>query len=344
MDHTDDFSGLTFEDFLNSLDDEELATDADGRGSEPVLHEMAREGKTDELQEALELCGDLTEKLTEESDEGQTPLEAAAAGGSAEAIRLLLEKGADPTEREHGGRWALLLAVRSGTTEAAEHLLDAGVGLNAGAEVGSDTEEGESSEARIGQSDLVFAAAESGPVGTLRLLLEEGAQADGTGDLGRTPLHLAAEESEAKTRLLLEAGASVDPVDDYGRTPLSFAAGGGQPGALRALLGEGADPTRTDPSGDTPLHHAVCSDKEVPLRILIEHGADVDTPNEWGETPLHKAAEIAHFGPARVLLEAGADPPSENEGGEIPTQAGHPALLPAEVDEINRLIRSYMRD
>jgi ankyrin repeat protein len=341
MDHTDDFSGLTFEDFLNSLDDEELATDADGRGSEPVLHEMAREGKIGVLKEALEVGGDLTEELTEENDEGQAPIEAAAAGGSAEAIRLLLDEGADPTEREHGGRRALLLAVRSGTTEAAEHLLNAGVELNAGTEVGSDTEEGESSEARIGQSNLVFAAAESGPVGTLRLLLEEGARADATSDLGRTPLHLTAEESEAKTRLLLKAGATVDHVDDYGRTPLSFAAGGGQPGALRALLSRGADPTRTDPSGDTPLHHAVCRDKEAPLRILIDHGADVDKPNEWGETPLHKAAEIAHFGPAQVLLEAGADPLAENNDGELPTQVD-PVALPSKADEINTLIRSYV--
>lgn len=128
MDDTGDSFGLTIDDFINLPPDEELASDADGRGaddrgSEPVLHEMAREGKIDVLKEALELGGD----LTEENEEGDVPLEAAAAGGSAEAIELLLSSGADPTRRDDEGGWALFLAAQAGAPGAVKCLLDAGV-------------------------------------------------------------------------------------------------------------------------------------------------------------------------------------------------------------------------
>jgi ankyrin repeat protein len=55
-------------------------------------------------------------------------------------------------------------------------------------------------------------------------LIKHGARVAGRDSTGRTPLHIAAENTNmAAARFLLESGATVMPRDEKGRTPLDMA-------------------------------------------------------------------------------------------------------------------------
>ena len=76
-----------------------------------------------------------------------------------------------------------------------------------------------------GEGAMLTSAAAKGNPEVTRLLLEHGADADRTNDLGYTPLHYAAQRGylEVVRLLLVENGADVDRTNKYGRTPLDCA-------------------------------------------------------------------------------------------------------------------------
>ncbi len=116
---------------------------------------------------------------------------------------------------------------------------------------------------------------------------------------GRTPLHRAATEAEAKALLADEADPHAR--DNNGQTPLHHAS---TESVARALIAAGADPAATDRFGQTPLHTAA---NEGVVSALLAAGAD---PNALygGRTPLYRAATE---GVARALIAAGVDPNAE---------------------------------
>ena len=128
---------------------------------------------------------------------GATPLMRAAKNGDSAAMRLLLERGADPTLKQKNGVTALMLA--------------AGLGRGLG----------------------VFAndyATEAEMVGGVRILLEQHVDVNAVNDRGQTAMHYAALCSDTIVKLLAENGSKLGAKDKQGRTPLDFASGGGGPG------------------------------------------------------------------------------------------------------------------
>jgi uncharacterized protein len=132
--------------------------------------------------------------------EGATPFMRAARLGDVAAMRLLLDKGADPEQRQKKGTTALLLA--------------AGIGWRTG-------------ESILGGLDY---GPESDAVDAVRLCLDRGAQVNETDENGETALHGAVARGAAVVRILAERGAKLDAKDKFGRTPLDVALGVRAPG------------------------------------------------------------------------------------------------------------------
>ncbi|KAJ1483760.1 ankyrin repeat-containing domain protein, partial [Baffinella frigidus] len=96
-------------------------------------------------------------------------------------------------------------------------------------------------------------------------------------DNGQTPLHIAAQHGrEGTVRLLLDRGADVSAESRDGDTPLhDVARDSGHEGVARALIHKGADVEKGNTAGLTPLHKAAIFGNEVVAVLLLEHGADV---------------------------------------------------------------------
>ncbi len=165
---------------------------------------------------------------------GEAPLHAAAGDGSAAAVRLLIEAGAEPRARRDNGDTALHHAA---TAEIAELL------IRAAREVTPDQHN------EYQQTPLHTAV--DGEVAAV--LLRYGAELTARDFMGGTPLHRT---GVAKARVLIAAGADVYACDDSGRTPLHEAVWRGDANLVELLLAAGADPTVRDHGGSSPVHLA----------------------------------------------------------------------------------------
>jgi ankyrin repeat protein len=88
------------------------------------LHLAAHFGRVEAMRLLIERGADVHARSSNEMN--NTPLHAAAAGGRTEAATELLERRADPDARQHGGWAALHSAAQSGRLELARVLLDRG--------------------------------------------------------------------------------------------------------------------------------------------------------------------------------------------------------------------------
>ena len=126
---------------------------------------------------------------------GSTPLMYAVAVADAEAVRLLLDAGADPDARNEAGATALMWAVDD--PDKARLLLRRGADPNARSD--------------DGRTPLLVATSWSQPYEVVKLLLDRGAKPSPLVNTYKgpvTPLRLAAEAGdEAVLRLLLDRGA-----------------------------------------------------------------------------------------------------------------------------------------
>ncbi|XP_066159833.1 uncharacterized protein [Oryza sativa Japonica Group] len=125
-----------------------------------------------------------------------------------------------------------------------------------------------------GRTPLV-SAVHSGRIGTVKYLLDHGANKDKASEGGLTPLHSAAGLGDCKmVKLLLAKGAYVDPLSDCG-TPLHLAATEGQDGTMKILLDHKADYNKMV-LGMTPLFVAINHASEKCAKLLVKAGADIN--------------------------------------------------------------------
>ncbi len=256
--------------------------------------------------------------------------------GNVAVARLLLERGAHPTDGE-----SLYHAAQRDHRDCLALLLEFGADLNRG-------------PARHGNTPLHFLTAHTpdNPITPkarrgLMWLLEHGADPSvpsygGRTDqpqAGETPLHRAAAvgHDEEVVRALVARGAPVDARRDDGLTAYRLAVRGGHESAATCLAAAGADTTLTPvdqllaacaggraedarslveanpgilatlgPSERDALGLAVTRGDLDTVRLMTSLGWPLTQEGEWGGTPLHWAAWNGRVEMARLLLEAGA--------------------------------------
>jgi cytohesin len=280
-----------------------------------ALVKAAAEGNIDRLCELLEAGVPAT--TVDPANRDLPALHWAVQGGHAEAVRLLLEAGADVQSRPHYS--ALVAAAGAGHEEIVRDLLAAGADIH------------------FRQCDgaaALSAAARCNHLAVVQLLLEAGAaQGD---DAGNALDHAAAEGHGEVIAALLEAGVRPSGA------ALVAAARRRNLAVVRMLLAAGCDPNAPqDEFGRTPLMEAVahCGPPPQPRKnrqgaakpavhphrevidLLLAAGADINA-RVSGSTALH-CAVFSGGGPALIgrLVEAGADPNAGDYEGATPLMA-----------------------
>jgi ankyrin repeat protein len=203
---------------------------------------------------------DLNMTSEEPGDEGLTPLLYAAHEGHEDTVIALLDSGADVRSKDHAGRTALAHAIYHDFQAVARILLERGCDPN--------------SEDNLQQTPL-GGAAWSDFVEIVELLLKRGAQVNYKNDRGDTALFYAARKGhEGTVELLLKHGAQVNYKSDYGETPLLSAAQWGHEGTVELLLKHGAQVNCKNKRGDTPLLLAARCPSSKVMALLIAGGAE----------------------------------------------------------------------
>ena len=107
-------------------------------------------------------------------------------------------------------------------------------------------------------------------------------------------------------RLLMENGADANMPCDDGRSPLHIAASKGFFNVVRLLLDYGADVNIPDTDGCTPFHYAASMGCNL-TELLIEKVNNVNLRTKKGRTPLYFAVKNKHEQHIKLLLEHKAD-------------------------------------
>ena len=182
-------------------------------------------------------------------------------------------------------------------------------------------------------STALHAAAVSGSLAAMNVLVAHGV--DVWKDVGvyGTALHLAAEHGHRDCVEYLESRLREGPgrwpvTGSDKRTPLHFAAGAGHVSVMEFLLERGCPVDAQDGYRFTALHKAARNGKLDAARVLLENGCSIDLGNHQGLTALHEAAGSGDVAMVRLLLEwkARVDAPTLT-GNEPLAHAAHRGRL-----------------
>jgi len=283
-------------------------------------------------------------------DRGITPLMLAAVAGSREAMKLLIDRGAevnaknafdstalmwsatdlektrllldahaDPNIVSKAGRTALLIAAMSDRSAAIVKLLIA---------KGADTKAVDRA-----QFTALAAAASGGDLETLKIMIDAGLDVNQPMIAGLTPLIFAGSRADLPAvKLLLAKGANVNLIaSNFGGTVKNGPIALGHANALmfsvternlelvKALLDAGADVNVKDMRGMNTLMLAVATDHQSPeiISMVIAKTADLAAKDAYGATALDWARRIGNREVIDVLKRAG-----------VPESGAKPAAIP----------------
>ncbi len=173
------------------------------------------------------------------ADLGNTPLILAARrAGNSRTVQLLLERGADATERNNAGVGPVLSAAASGDVETVRLLLDAGAKAD-------DLPKPNAADIVAHMRTPLMWAAYHNNVRMVRLLLERWADPNQSTYFGNPLSHACWRDSFEAAELLIAHGAHINARDAIANfTPLHWAAGteSPRPQLVKLLLAYGADP------------------------------------------------------------------------------------------------------
>jgi ankyrin repeat protein len=278
------------------------AVNAPDRLNTTPLHYAALYGSVDAVRILLDRGADV--KARNKSD--VTPLIYGAY--NFDKTRLFVEKGSDVNARSAADMTPLLVAVSvHGNTEAVRYLIEKGADVKAvGGPIGSDA---------------LQTAAMKGDAEMVRLLLKKGADPKQKDMAGFTAfLNAFSSPDQERVRVLLDAGSDVNVANTFSgavkngpialnhMTPLFVAASDVPPATIKVLLSAGAHPDEADQRKLTPLMSAILTDepKLASIRQLIDAGASVNARDQNGESVLDWALKYRNPEIVAMLKAAGA--------------------------------------
>ena len=276
---------------------------------------------------------------------GATPLMHAAHSGSVDAVRILIENGADPNIKETAnGQTALMFAAASDRTDVVKLLIARGADLHVTSRVedfASLTMTNDADQNGVPRPQQPRNANDvpgvTRPFNYNELIGKHG---------GLAALHFAARQGAMATaEALIKAGANINQRGAGDKTtPIVVAAVNGHFDLVSFFLDNGADPNLPSEGGVTPLY-AVVNVQWQPrsfypqpraylqqktgylelMKKLLDTGADPNVRtnrNTWftqynfdlrrtddsGATPFWRAAYASDIAAMKLLIEYGADP------------------------------------
>jgi ankyrin repeat protein len=262
-----------------------------------------------------------------------TPLFMACTNGNAAIVGAMLMAGADANAVNGNGTTALMTAAASGSVDAVKVLLDRGAEVKAKERIHGQT--ALMFAAALNRYDVVKllmargadagVATEVRPVARVRFdqdgnIVEDRAVAAGGGRGGTKPPSAEAQAKADEAGDAQAAAAATKTATDALRSDLDVLARGlglkssevrlAKPRARASDVAARA-PRRVGPEmigGMTALHYAAREGHLEAARALVEAGVDLDKVNGDKFTPLVMAVANGRFELAKYLLDHGADP------------------------------------
>ncbi|KAJ0165890.1 Ankyrin repeat and death domain-containing protein 1A [Colletotrichum tanaceti] len=207
---------------------------------------------------------------------GETPLNVAVRLGNLDGVRELVRLGCDVNQRDGFGYTPLIEAARYGHVAMVQWLLDADCTVDA--------------KGSYGHTALHFAAQVNHESSTqpLRILLSAGASVTVTGSDGNSVMHRLAISGAPKAvlggtlRLLLDAGADLEACNSQGRTPLEVATIDKNLVGIQCLVEAGANTTTSNVIQFAALHSGC--EELVYLDSLLLSGINLGSVDKEGDT------------------------------------------------------------
>jgi ankyrin repeat protein len=264
-----------------------VSANTTGPLGETALHLCARTGQPEAVR-ALLAGGALVDPI--ENWRGQTPLMWAAAEGHGDAMKVLIEAGADVNARS-----SIVVWERQRTEEPRDKWLPPG-----------------------GLTPLLFAARD-GKVSSVKVLLDHGADINIVDPDRHTPLILALSSGHFDVAgLLIERGADVNMEDKVGQTALYAAVDAHTAPASNRPAPRETDDTLTSLDVIRMLvakgaRVDAALRAQVPYRTKLDRGGDGVLGT--GTTPLIRAGKAADVPVITLLLENGANAKAATRNG-----------------------------
>ncbi|NXY87047.1 INVS protein, partial [Alcedo cyanopectus] len=228
--------------------------------------------------------------------QGATPLHYAAQSNFAETVEVFLKHPSVKDDSDLEGRTSFMWAAGKGSDDVIRTMLTVKLDID------------------INMTDkyagtALHAAALSGHVSTVKLLLEHNAQVDALDVMKHTPLFRACEMGHKEViQTLIKGGARVDLVDQDGHSPLHWAALGGNADVCQILMENKINPNVQDYAGRTPLQCAAYGGYINCMVVLLENNADPNIQDKEGRTALHWLCNNGYLDAIKLLLGFDAFP------------------------------------
>lgn len=241
--------------------------------------------------------------------DGKTPLTHAAAEGVAANIPVLVAGGADPNAFDGKGSTPLTCAIFNNDGAAGavvQALVDAKADPNL--------------QDKQGEYPLAFAARME-DYDAMSALIKAGAKVDLCLNKQTALLSACSAEDDGKcATLLLENGADPNIVAEKTSSPLLVATIGKKAGVVEALLKKGALPdTVCEVGTGTALVQAAANGDAACVKLLLDARADVNlSAGPHARSPLHEAVRSGNLETVKLLIAAGATTFAKDKKNQTP--------------------------